>query len=255
MKRNDYQLEYASGVPEMYNKKSREQKARRMVKILESYWGKEKMSRLTLLDLGSSTGFIDNILASHFKSVVGIDIDKGAVKFAKENFRRKNLSFTEGNAMNLNFQDSTFDVVICSHIYEHVPSSAKLLSEIHRVLKPGGTCFLAAVNKLWPLEPHYKLFFLSWMPKKLANIYIKITGKGNYYYENLRSYWGLKVLTKDFYIVEYTDKILRSPRIFGYDDALKSGSWQEKFAFLLSPLSKILSPTFFWLLVKEGEMN
>lgn len=248
-----YQLEYASKVPEMYNQVSREQKARRMVKILESYYGKEKLAELTLLDLGSSTGFIDNILSPHFKEVIGIDIDRGAVKFAQEHFERDNLSFSEGNAMQLKFKANSVDIIICSHIYEHVPDSEKLFSEIYRVLKPGGVCFLAAVNKWWPLEPHYKLPFLSWVPKSIANFYMQMTGKGKHYYESLRSYWGLKQLTKQFKIVEYTDKIIRYPNLYGYDDVLKTGSLQAKTAFLLTLLSKFLSPTFFWLLVKNDE--
>ncbi len=36
------------------------------------------------------------------------------------------------------FRDNCFDVVMCNHVLEHVPNDAKALSEIYRVLKPGG---------------------------------------------------------------------------------------------------------------------
>lgn len=36
------------------------------------------------------------------------------------------------------FPDNCFDVVICNHVLEHVPEDAKALSEVYRVLKPGG---------------------------------------------------------------------------------------------------------------------
>lgn len=36
------------------------------------------------------------------------------------------------------FDDSTFDVVFCNHVMEHVDDDIKAISEIHRVLKPGG---------------------------------------------------------------------------------------------------------------------
>jgi SAM-dependent methyltransferase len=36
------------------------------------------------------------------------------------------------------FADACFDVVICNHVLEHVPDDRKALSEIYRVLKPGG---------------------------------------------------------------------------------------------------------------------
>jgi SAM-dependent methyltransferase len=38
--------------------------------------------------------------------------------------------------------DKTFDIVICNHVLEHVPDDKKALSELYRVLKPGGTAIL-----------------------------------------------------------------------------------------------------------------
>ena len=40
--------------------------------------------------------------------------------------------------MKLSFKENSFDIVICTHVYEHVPNSKKLFDEIYRVLKPGG---------------------------------------------------------------------------------------------------------------------
>jgi SAM-dependent methyltransferase len=42
----------------------------------------------------------------------------------------------------LKFADNTFDVVICNHVLEHVPNDAKAMSEMFRVLKPGGWAVL-----------------------------------------------------------------------------------------------------------------
>ncbi len=42
----------------------------------------------------------------------------------------------------LPMRDGTFDVVICSHVLEHVPDDAAAMREIHRVLKPGGWAVL-----------------------------------------------------------------------------------------------------------------
>lgn len=36
------------------------------------------------------------------------------------------------------FEESSFDVVICNHVYEHVPDDKKAMAEIYRILKPGG---------------------------------------------------------------------------------------------------------------------
>ncbi|WP_197091144.1 class I SAM-dependent methyltransferase [Ancylomarina euxinus] len=40
------------------------------------------------------------------------------------------------------FSDETYDVVICNHVLEHVDDDAKAMSEIYRILKPGGFAIL-----------------------------------------------------------------------------------------------------------------
>lgn len=241
----NYQFDYAAQRPQMYDIQSREQKGVRMIKTLGYYFGNDKLKKLKVLDVGASTGIIDSVLAKSFGHVTGIDIDKKAIDFAKKQFRKKNLVFNVDDAMKLSFKDNAFDVVVCAHVYEHVPSSQKLFSEIHRVLKPNGVCYLAAMNSLWPIEPHYDLLFLSWLPKKLGNIYVRIFGKANKYHESPINPWQLRNVIYDlgFKIYDYTGKIIKNPEIFGYPE-----NWK-----LLSPitfLAKYLSPTLFWLLEK-----
>ena len=243
-----YQNEYASIRPQMYDKKSRELKGVRIVKTLEDYFGKGKLKNLTLLDVGASTGIIDNVLAKHFKKVIGTDIDQGGISFAKKKFKQKNLVFKKEDAMALSFKDNQFDVVVCTHVYEHVPNAQKLFDEMHRVLRPGGVCYLAAINALWPIEPHYDLPFLSYLPKSMANIYIRVKGK-NEYYETPVTYWGLMKLTKSFVQIDYTAKILQRPKAFGYNNSVFD--FVPKIFFnMFSSIAKYIAPTTFWILVK-----
>lgn len=241
MKRR-YQRNYASGRPQMYEQKSRKEKAVRMVKTLEDFMGGEILKKQVVLDVGASTGIIDNVLADHFNKVVGIDIDEKAIKHAEKNFRKKNLEFKVDDAMALSFSKDSFDVVICAHVYEHVPDSQKLFNEIYRVLKPGGACYLAAINKLWPWEPHYDLPFLSWLPKIMANFYVRIRGKSKEYYESPKTYWGLKNLLKNFKVIDYTPNILSNPKKYGYNN-VSLGK--------LSDIAKYFTPTMFWILEKK----
>lgn len=250
MKRG-YQYNYSKRGRRVADVKSRLQKARRLIKLVAYHLKDKKISDLRLLNLGCALGIIDLRLAKDFKKVVGIDIDKDAVTYAKKNHKRKNLTFNYGDGTHLKYRDNSFDVITCMHIYEHVPNDRKLFKQIYRVLKPGGICYLAAANKLWPMEPHYRLPFLSWLPKKLGDQYVRLTGRGKSYYESLRTYWGLKKITGDFVVFDYTDKVLSSPSVFGFDDILPKGSLKATIAKIISPLATYFAPTFFWILEKE----
>ena len=109
-------------------------------------------------------------------------------------------------------ENNFYDVITCSHIYEHVPDANKLMSEIYRLLKPGGVCFFAAGNRFKVIEGHYRLPFLSFFPKGISNLYLKITGKGNEYYENHLSYKNLKQLVNQFEVIDYTVETIKYPK-------------------------------------------
>jgi len=100
--------------------------------------GNDRLGSLQALDIGSSTGIIDNYLAGHLGHVVGIDIDDKAIEFARENFTGDNLEFHIGDAMNLDFPDTSFDVAIFSviprplgHVYVRLFRRADFYYEKH----------------------------------------------------------------------------------------------------------------------------
>lgn len=239
-----YQKEYAATRPQMYDEVSRKLKATNIVKILTDYYGAKKLKSLDVLDVGASSGIIDSNIAPFVKNLIGIDIDKTAIKNANQNYKTKKLVFKLGDALNLNFRDKTFDIVICTHVYEHVENPDKLFKEIYRVLKPSGICYLAAVNALWPIEPHHYLPFLSYLPKPIANIYISMFTDKKIYYETLFTYWRLKdMVTKHkFRINDYTTKVLSNPKKLGFK--------HRKINPNIAQLLKYFTPTFFWILKK-----
>ncbi len=68
----------------------------------------------------------------------GLDLNPAGIEFAKNRHHLANLDFVEGNAQALPFPDESFDALVnveASHLYPDVP---KFLSEVKRVLKPGG---------------------------------------------------------------------------------------------------------------------
>ena len=91
MKRN-YQYNYADlseSVESMYDKQARLNKANKTILILKDYL--KNTSKLSLLDVGSSTGIMTNEYSKYFAKVIGIDIDSKAVDFASKTLKKDNL--------------------------------------------------------------------------------------------------------------------------------------------------------------------
>lgn len=235
----------------MYDYEGREKKAKTIIAVLSDHYSTD-LNHLSALDVGCSTGIITNLLASYFQNIIGMDIDEPAVKFARKKFKRQNLEFMKGNSLDMDFPDSFFDVVICAHIYEHVPDAKLLMDEIMRVLKVDGVCYFAAGNRYRIMEPHYHLPFLSAVPRPLAHIYIRLAGRSKYYYEKHLSYWGLKKLVRQFDVIDYTQHIIEQPASFGADYMIRPNSTKAKLAKFISRRAYWLCPTYIWLLRKTA---
>ncbi|MCL2819350.1 MAG: class I SAM-dependent methyltransferase [Oscillospiraceae bacterium] len=247
----EYQYNYSDDYDLLYNESERGVKAKKVLSVLQDYLG--VTFDMKILDVGCSTGIQTAMIGCHFKEVIGIDIDKNAIKYAKKNYEKDSIKFILADSMNIPFQDCIFDVVLCTHVYEHVPDSIRLLYEINRVLKPGGICYFAAANKynLDIFEPHYKLPFLSWLPKSLANRYIRLSGKADLYYENLYSFSKLRKITSSFERIDYTKKILTYPDLFNATDMLKTGTIKQKLSLIACDYLYFLLPTYIWILKKR----
>lgn len=235
----------------MHDAEGRQRKAATMVAVFEEYFD-VPLIQLRVLDIGASTGIIDNYLADHFGSVIGIDIDDRAIESAKERFEKSNLKFQIGDALHTKAADESVDVVICAQIYEHVPDASGMIDEIFRILCPGGICYFAAGNRFMWNEPHYNLPLLSAIPRRLAHWYVRLSGKASHYHELHFSYWGLKRLVSQFEVVDYTGKVINNPEKYKVDYMLPAGSWKAAIAQNVVKYAYWLVPGYIWLLRKPG---
>lgn len=250
-----YQFDYSKIIPEaMYNREAREKKAKTMLAVFRDYYNMDPKP-FSLLDVGCSAGFISNYLSDYFGKVFGIDIDEPAIDFARNHFKQDNLMFAKIDSQKIKFAENTFDAVICAHIYEHVPDAQLLMSEIYRVLKTGGVCYFAGGNQLRIMEPHYHLPFLSIIPRPLAHAYIRLSGRGEFYYEKHLSFWALKKLTRHFERIDYTRPIIEQPDCFAAEYMLPPNSNRAKLAKFISKYAYWLCPTYIWLLRKPAAKN
>ena len=249
-KKEDYQSNFSEKHQEILTLESRLPKYQKIISVIRDF--QPTTENLTCLDIGCSGGIISSFLAMHFKFVIGIDIDDSAIRRAEKDARDKNAPFfLMGNVMGLSFKDQSFDIIICNHIYEHVPDASVMMKEISRVLKRNGICYFAAGNKYVFMEGHYRLPFLSWLPKKIANVYLKLFRNESCYYEKHLSLKELKALVSSFQVIDYTLKIIEDPEKFFATDLIKPGSLKHKFVRCMSPTFYSFCKTFIWILLKE----
>lgn len=98
-----------------------------------------------VLDIGCNRGDTEIFMVNNnpqIEKVVGIDIDQERLNDAKNklktNVQEEKIEFQKMDACNLEFEDGTFDKIICAETIEWVDKPKKAIEEIKRVLKPNG---------------------------------------------------------------------------------------------------------------------
>ncbi|AET68428.1 methylase involved in ubiquinone/menaquinone biosynthesis [Desulfosporosinus orientis DSM 765] len=106
---------------------------------------------LKILDVGTGTGILANILGSMgYQDVLGVDLSEGMMRIAMEHAKEQDnkVRYKYANALDLPFAGQSFDVVISSRLLWTLTEPAAALQEWRRVLKNGGR--LIAINELEP---------------------------------------------------------------------------------------------------------
>jgi 2-polyprenyl-3-methyl-5-hydroxy-6-metoxy-1,4-benzoquinol methylase len=93
-----------------------------------------------VLEIGCGNGADGAMFASHGARYTGVDLTAEAVDATRQHFAVEGLDgrFQQENAEQLSFADDSFDVVYSFGVLHHTPSPYRAVSEVHRVLKPGG---------------------------------------------------------------------------------------------------------------------
>lgn len=121
-----------------------------------------------VLDIGCGAG-VDTILASMMTgptgSVVGVDILPEMLQQAETNLRMtvlKSVTFKKASGKNLPFPGDTFEVVISNGVINLIPDKKSALTEIVRVLKPGGRLMVADQVASGSVQKDIKTRLANW---------------------------------------------------------------------------------------------
>jgi ubiquinone/menaquinone biosynthesis C-methylase UbiE len=98
----------------------------------------------TVIDLGSGAGndcFVARYETGETGKVIGIDFTEAMINKARTNAEKlgyNNVEFRQGDIENMPVSDDVANVIVSNCVLNLVPDKAKVISEIYRVLKPGG---------------------------------------------------------------------------------------------------------------------
>lgn len=156
-------------------------------------WRKKVMKSMNVspgsvaLDICCGTGDWTIALSKavgHSGEVTGLDFSENMLKVAEEKTEdMSNIRLVQGDAMALPFDDNAFNYVTIGFGLRNIPDYSKALSEMYRVLKPGGmvVCLETSQPTMPVFKQLYKLYFKFVMP-----LFGKIFAKSKEEYEWLQ---------------------------------------------------------------------
>lgn len=141
-------------------------------------WRKFTMKKMnmdrgqTAIDLccGTCDWTISMAKESQTGNIVGLDFSEKMLEVGEEKIKKLGLNsrieLTHGNAMDLPYADNTFDFATIGFGLRNIPDIHQVLSEMHRVVKPGGKVVCLELSKpTWPpFRMIYYFYFQNILP-------------------------------------------------------------------------------------------
>jgi SAM-dependent methyltransferase len=100
-----------------------------------------------LLEIGFGEGYGSEIVRSWVSEYVGVEVDAAAVAHAAQRYRHPKATFLLYDGAMLDFDESSFDLVISFQVIEHVLEPDLFLREAHRVVRRSGSVLIVTPNR------------------------------------------------------------------------------------------------------------
>jgi len=138
------------------------------VDAMAKYFG-ENLSHIHLLDIGCGGGVLAEEFARLGCQVTGIDIAEESLAVARAHARTQGLliDYQTGSATELSFDGSSFEIVSCCDVLEHIPEWEQVIAEVSRVLKPGGLFLFDTINRTSKSKSTFIFGLQEWSYTKL----------------------------------------------------------------------------------------
>lgn len=100
-------------------------------------------ARADVLDAACGVGYGAAYLAKDARHVLGIDVDRETIEYARRRYGAPNITFATMDAHALDVPDGTIDTVCAFEMIEHVDRPRDVLAEFVRVLRPAGALVIS----------------------------------------------------------------------------------------------------------------
>lgn len=124
-----------------------------------------------IIDMATGTGdFAIEAAVLKPDKIVGVDISEGMLAVGRQKINKKNLAqlidLRKGDSENMSFEDNYADAITVGFGVRNFENLEKGLSEIHRVLKPGGQLVILepAIPQYPPMSWLFKIYFKGILP-------------------------------------------------------------------------------------------
>jgi ubiquinone/menaquinone biosynthesis C-methylase UbiE len=101
-----------------------------------------------ILDVGCGTGHLAAELARRGYDTWGTDLSAGMVEYARTNYNQDR--YQVGDIEKIPFPENFFDGIVCLGVVEYLANDDAALSEMHRVLRPGGFAVITTPSSVCP---------------------------------------------------------------------------------------------------------
>ena len=137
-------------------------------RVLAQKFGAD-VSGLRALDVGCGGGFLAEEFALLGFAVVGVDPSDVSIEAARVHAASSGLDieYRVGAGEALPLEDSTFDVVYCCDVLEHVSDLDRVIAETARVMKPGGLYLFDTVNRTFTSNLIAIKVMQEWAPTRI----------------------------------------------------------------------------------------
>jgi demethylmenaquinone methyltransferase/2-methoxy-6-polyprenyl-1,4-benzoquinol methylase len=134
--------------------------------------------------------------------VIGLDFSKNMLSVGRQKvdeLKLTQIDLVHGNAMELPFEDNTFDYVTIGFGLRNVPDYMQVLKEMHRVVKPGGkaVCLETSQPELPVIKQFYYIYFRHIMPL-FGRVVAKSYEEYSWLQESAKDFPGMSKLTQMF---------------------------------------------------------